>query len=128
MEAFCALVVATSSLEAELMSLLEGVKVAKRHGLMLWLETDSEIIRSVLEKGQLGPAETRNTMARIIIELRGLQWKISYIRREGNKVADFLAKMGKDSLELERFEGGAIPSRVRALARLDQLGMPNFRF
>ena len=29
---------------------------------------------------------------------------------------------------MTRFRGAAIPSRVRALARLDQMGMPNFSF
>ena len=127
-EAFCTPVAASSGFEAELKSLLEGVKMAKRHGLMLWLETDAEMVRSLLEKRQLGPADSRHTMAKIGRELKELQWRVSCIRREGNKVADFLAKMGRDSQELERFEGGAVPSRAKALARLDQLGMPSFRF
>lgn len=52
----------------------------------------------------------------------------SYIRREENKVADCLAIMRKDSQGLERFKGQMIPAQARALARLDQLGMPSFRF
>ncbi|XP_047979233.1 uncharacterized protein LOC125221150 [Salvia hispanica] len=117
-----------SGFEAELKALLEGVKVAKRHNTNLWLETDAEVMSLLLEKRQLGPAETRHTMAKIILELRGTQWRISYIRREGNKVVDCLALLGRDSQALERFEGNNIPARARALARLDQLGMPSFRF
>ena len=128
MEAFCTPLAAASGFEAELKALLEGVKVAKRHNTNLWLETDAEVMSLLLEKRQLGPAETRHTMAKIILELRGTQWRISYIRREGNKVVDCLALLGRDSQALERFEGNNIPARARALARLDQLGMPSFRF
>ncbi|XP_047979134.1 uncharacterized protein LOC125221049 [Salvia hispanica] len=129
LEAFYTPLVVISGFEAEIKALLEGVKVAKRHGrLNLWLETNAKVVSLLLEKWQLGPAEIRHTMAKIILELRGTQWRISYIRREGNKVADYLALVGKDNQALERFEGNNIPARARALARLDQLGMPSFRF
>ena len=71
-EAFCTPVAASSGFEAELKSLLEGVKMAKRHSLMLWLETDVEMVQSRLEKRQLGPADTRHTMAKIGMELKEL--------------------------------------------------------
>lgn len=128
LEAFCTPVSASSGLEAELEALLEGILIAKRHGNKVWLESDAEVLCSVLKKGQFGPTGARHTMAKIRLELRDMHWRISYIRREGNKVADYLASLGRDSWALERFKGSAIPPRARALARLDQIGMPSFRF
>ena len=127
-EAFCLPLAASSGFEAELKALLEGVEIAKRHGNNLWIETDAEIMCLLLEKRKWGPAGTRHTMLKIYMELKGIHWRISYIRREGNKVADFLASKGKECRNLVRFEGNTIPAQVRAIARLDQLGMPSFRF
>ena len=101
--------------------------MAKKHGNYLWIESDAEVLCLLLSKDQFGPAGVRHTMARIRLELREVQWKISHIRRDGNKVPDFLASLGKISKSLVRFEENEILPRAKALARLDQLGMRSFR-
>ena len=127
-EAFCTPVKADSGWEAEVMALLEGVMMAKRHSQNIWIETDVETLGSFLEKGQLGPAKTRHTLARIRIALRDTTWRISHIRREGNKAADHLASLGKYGSILTTFTAGSASATVKALAQLDQIGMSSFSF
>ena len=128
LDAFCVPLVADSGLEAELKSMLEGIPVAKAHSKQIWIETDAEVVCSMLSKGHLGPAKLRHEIVMIRIALKDISWKISHIRREGNKAADHLADLGKVCTSLTRFQADAVPGRVKALARLDQLGMPNFSF
>lgn len=56
--------------------------MAKCHGFKLWLETDAEVLCSLLEKRQMGPSDTRHAMAEIIMELRGIQWKIRILEEK----------------------------------------------
>ena len=57
----------------------------------------------------------RHTMTNIRVALKGLSWKTTHIRREGNKAVDFLANLGKESVETRRFTGSSAPAKVRAL-------------
>ena len=82
----------------------------------------------MLSRGLLGPAKLRHEMVKVRVALREVSWEITHIRREGNKAADHLAALGKESVSLMKFRADSVPGQVRALARLDQLGMPNFRF
>ncbi|XP_042059514.1 uncharacterized protein LOC121804027 [Salvia splendens] len=101
-EGFYTPLTAASGFEAELKALLERIVIAKAHSCNLWLETDAERLFSILEKNHLWPAEMRHNMARIYMELRDIQWKVTCIRREGNKVADLMASLGKESQSLTR--------------------------
>ena len=95
LEAFCSPLAAVTGLEAEVKALLEGILMAKTHGNCIWLEVDAEILCSLLDKGKLGPAYLRHDMVKIRVALREVSWRISHIRREGNKAADFLQLSGK---------------------------------
>ncbi|XP_042003915.1 uncharacterized protein LOC121752889 [Salvia splendens] len=127
-QAFCTPISANSGFEAEVKTMLEAIAIAKNYSSKLWIETDAERLYWCLEKNSLGPADLRHSFSKIYIELKEVQWKVTCIRRKGNKVADFLASMGKNCHSLMRFEEGSFPARARALARLDQIGMPSFRF
>ena len=127
-EAFCTPLEAESGWEAELMALREGVTMAKRHSRHIWIETDAETLSAHLGKGRLGPASSRHLLAEIRLALRDTSWRVSFIPREGNKAADHLASLGKDGDRISTFTAESAPARVRALARLDQMGLPNFRF
>ncbi|XP_041995737.1 uncharacterized protein LOC121745859 [Salvia splendens] len=127
-EAFCTPLKVDSGWEAEVMALLEGILMAKRHTQHIWIETDAESLRLYMERGCLGPARTRHIMAKIRLVLKDTIWNITHIRREGNKAADHLVLMGKNGPSLTKFTAESAPARVKALARLDQIGMPNFSF
>ncbi|XP_042065471.1 uncharacterized protein LOC121808983 [Salvia splendens] len=117
-----------SGLEAEAMALMIGVRLAKQHSNRIWIESDSETVVRWLHTGHLGPAEICNVLARVRKELEGCVWRISHIFREGNKVADFLAGLSLQAGAIQYYTRGSSPARVKALCRLEQLGMPNFRF
>ena len=84
---------------------------------------DAELVVKWLGSGLLGPAEVCTDLARIRKELEGITWKVSHI-----KAADYLAEIGIHSGMETIFSKESAPARVRALCRLDQLGLPNFRF
>ena len=118
----------SSGLEAEVLALRFGVVLAKRHGNRVWIESDAEQVVHWLSSEQLGSSEVCLEMARIRKEVQGLDWKVSHIFREGNKVADFLAGIGAQSGIQIEYNSNTAPSRVKALCRLEQMGLPNFRF
>ena len=89
---------------------------------------DAEIVVRWLDSGQLGAAEVCTNLARIRKELEGVTWKVSHIFREGNKAADFLAGIGIQTGVTNLYTKESCLARVKALCRLDQLGLPNFRF
>ena len=117
-----------SGLEAEVSALLLGVRMAKQHGSRLWIEADAEVLVRWIATEQLGAAEVCTDLARVRKELENVEWKVSHIFREGNKAADFLAGLGLQSGERITYTRSSTPSLVKALCRLDQLGLPNFRF
>lgn len=117
-----------SGLEAEVDTVLLGVRLAKRLGSQVWIESDAEVVVRWLAAEQLGAAETCVEMEKVRKELEGITWKVSHIFREGNKVADYLAEIGLQSVSMTTFSRDSAPARVKALCRMDQLGLPNFRF
>ncbi|KAH6815132.1 hypothetical protein C2S51_019952 [Perilla frutescens var. frutescens] len=52
----------------------------------------------------------------------------SHIHREGNRPADFLARLGHEVDGLHIFYAQTAPRPLASLVRMDQLGYPNFRF
>ena len=126
--AFAATLEAGSGLEAEVLAVLKGLILAKQYGDHIWIESDSETVVRWISTGQLGAAVVCHSLARIRGELRGVSWRMTHIFREGNKVAELLAKNGSKATTSVVFSRDSTPSLVKALCRLDQLGLPNFRF
>lgn len=60
--------------------------------------------------------------------MQGMETRVTHIYREGNKPADFLATMGCAATQLQKFSYGNSPRQLLALIRMDQLGLPSFRF
>ncbi|KAG6411630.1 hypothetical protein SASPL_129714 [Salvia splendens] len=60
-EAFCLPLAANSGLEAEMKALLEGILRAKSYGRHLWMETNAEILCSILDKGHILGRQRRDT-------------------------------------------------------------------
>lgn len=78
-EAFCTPLDANSGLEAEMKALLEGILVAKTHSNHIWMESDAEVLSSMMRKGQLGPAKLRHVMVRIRVAPRDITWRMTHI-------------------------------------------------
>ncbi|KAF5452775.1 hypothetical protein F2P56_027742 [Juglans regia] len=84
---------------AELRSLLEGVRRCCQRGFFrVDIETDSQILVNWIKKGKC------------------------------NVVADFLAKLGAEGLNMDWFEDrGTLPGKLRGLLRMDRIGLPYLR-
>ncbi|KAG6437031.1 hypothetical protein SASPL_101938 [Salvia splendens] len=115
---------AGSAKEAELMALIRGLEIAITLGNNIWVEIDTQEVVNMLEKGSQGAAQNRHLMIDIRNKFRGRNVKISHIWREGNKVADSLAKQGRQRDHQITFDQDTAPPLAKALARLDQLGIP----
>ncbi|XP_042065480.1 uncharacterized protein LOC121808994 [Salvia splendens] len=68
-----------SAIEAEILAILAGVRLAKHHGSRLWIESDPNMVVKWLSEEQLGPAEFCTDLRMIRKELQGLEWRISDI-------------------------------------------------
>ena len=55
-------------------------------------------------------------------------YKITQIPNEGNKVARTLAQQGCMTENIEVFNHDTAPRMILSMVRMDQLGLPNFRF
>ncbi|XP_047978624.1 uncharacterized protein LOC125220501 [Salvia hispanica] len=128
LSAFSAGLKAGSGLEAEAAAVLIGIHLAKQFGNQIWIELDSEVVVRWLTEDQLGSADSCIILAKIRRELGGTIWRASHIFREGNKVADLLAKIGLQSDSEIIYTRISTPPRAKALCRMDQWGLPNFRF
>ncbi|KAG6427667.1 hypothetical protein SASPL_111913 [Salvia splendens] len=105
-----------------------GIKFASRHGENIWMETDAITIVQMITRDELGPAEIRHTICRVKHLIKEFNTKISYIAREGNKPADFLAEQGLEGQGLRVFDQYTAPTRLKALVEMEANGIPNFRF
>ncbi|XP_042031078.1 uncharacterized protein LOC121777785 [Salvia splendens] len=100
LRAFCAPVVASSSFEAELLSLIRGLGMAMELSTHIWIELDPAALVSLLSAGHLGSANFRHHMALIRSMTSQRHVRFSHIYREGNRAADFLAGRGSRPLPL----------------------------
>ena len=66
-------------------------------------------------------------LTKIRNRLRDFQYKITHIHREGNRIADYLAKQGGRQEQRFEFEHETAPPFVKAMARMDRLNIPNIR-
>lgn len=116
------------SFQAELKVLLFGVRLVVERGFhRLHLELDSLTLIRMLS----GEMECPWKLARELDELKefkGYFCSVTHCYREGNMVADALAKVGaaeKGSRIYE--EAGEMPRLARGQLRLDKLGVPQIR-
>lgn len=118
---------AGSAVEAELKALLRGIELARSLGDNIWIELDAQEVVGLIVTGSRGAAEIRYVLTKIRNILRGCHFKITHTPREGNMVADFLAKQGGRQEQRFTFDQDSAPPFARALARMDRLGIPNVR-
>ncbi|XP_042009106.1 uncharacterized protein LOC121757661 [Salvia splendens] len=118
---------AESAKETELMALNRGIEIAKGLGNEVWIETDSLEMVNLIKKESRGAAQIRHLVTDIRNKLRGLNFKITHICREGNKVAGYLAKQGGNREDQITFDQNSAQPMVKALARMDRMVIPNVR-
>lgn len=120
-----------TSLEAELWALEKGLKYCVvENCLPVVLETDSLMAFKCLSGNWEIPWSVRMKICRIN-ELRSLRRvQVQHILREGNKVADFFAKLvfcfaGTKQINFQSIQ--QVPRQGRALISMDAQRIPNVR-
>lgn len=85
----------TSAYHAELCGAMRAIKIAhQRNWSILWLETDSALVVLAFKKSNQVPWSLRNRWNNVSLLFRKVDFIISHIYREGNKVADSFANLG----------------------------------
>ena len=85
LEAFTTPLTVNSSLEAQLLTLLRGLELAREIGRHIWIESDAPQVTALLNSTEKGPAQTRHTLARIILLRKDCMIKMTSCPKEGNK-------------------------------------------
>ncbi|XP_042003876.1 uncharacterized protein LOC121752853 [Salvia splendens] len=119
---------ALSSLEAEFKAFEQGIIAAVRFGNNIWMETDATSIVRIITSEEQVPAEIRHSIRRIKHLCKGLNIMVSYIAREGNKPADFLAERGLEEQGRSNFDHITAPARLKVMVEMEANRVPNFRF
>lgn len=94
----------------------------------IWVECGAAEVVALLRAEKYGSACTRHRVTEIHNKLRHLTVKISHTPKVGNKVANWLALQGRGENSLTEFDHITATSMVKAMSRMDQLGIPNFCF
>ncbi|KAK2388551.1 hypothetical protein QL285_062226 [Trifolium repens] len=116
-----------SSFYAELCGALRAVEVAWDKGWFnLWLKTDSSLVVSAF-KNPSKPVDwsLRNRWRNIHLKLRNMNFLVTHIYREGNKVADLMANFGLSATDLIYWSDA--PMFIKDCLDSNKLGMPNYR-
>lgn len=119
---------AISSYDAEIQALLQGLRLITQLSVPVWVEMDAASVVSLLNSNRFGPAQTQHSVAAIRLLLCSLQVRVTHIHREGNRPADFLASCSLQLPNLTIYSPPSVPRRVAVMVRMDQFGLPNFRF
>ncbi|KAG2666238.1 hypothetical protein I3760_15G047900 [Carya illinoinensis] len=114
---------------AELKGLLEGVRRCCRYGfLQVYIEVDSQLLVNWVTKGACNIWYLEDFWDELRVCLACLDYRLTHVFREGNAVADFLAKQGAGGLTRDWFdEKEDLPSQLRGLLRMDRIGLPYLR-
>lgn len=118
---------AHSALEAELLAMHHGLMIAKEFGRPIWIESDAAQAIKLIIGTCRGPAHVRRAMALMIIYKSQNSLRATFIHREGNTAADFLAKLGAEKEAPHRMTNAMAPRILKAIVRMEALGIPNIR-
>jgi ribonuclease HI len=117
-----------SPLHAELCGAMRAIEIAYHlNWKNLWLETDSSVVVSAFNNS-FEPVvwNLRNRWHTTLSLLNDMNCIVTHIHREGNQVADLLAKHGLSLPTLSHWNDA--PLFIRDSLVKNQLGLPNFRF
>ncbi|XP_019242508.1 PREDICTED: uncharacterized protein LOC109222633, partial [Nicotiana attenuata] len=91
-----------SNNEAEAVAILEALRICRdKNYSQVWLQTDSMLMKSIIEKAWKPPWTIVDLMEEIKELMEGCSIRISHIFREGNKLADHLANFALDYGNIE---------------------------
>ncbi|XP_042499710.1 uncharacterized protein LOC122077876 [Macadamia integrifolia] len=112
--------------EAEVEGLMEGLMRAKDMDIQhLWIESDSSAVVFLIQQRKI-PWFALQRWLYLQPYMRRISWKISHNYREGNSVADFLArdaaKSGISGVDV------ILPPHIGDFLSRDAEGRPNYRF
>lgn len=114
---------------AELRALLEGVRRCKQlHMNSVDIETDSKVILSWLQKTKCRIWYLKDYWEELQELLQTMDVRFSHIFREGNAVADWLARWGAREGDAEWRNACDFPSLLWGLVRIDKWGLLAIRW
>lgn len=90
------------------------------------IESDSRIVVEWLGKGACSLWYLWDFWEDILVELEGVNFKVIHQYREGNSVADFLAREGEMGKKVIYEESHSLPSYLKGILRLDRWGLSSF--
>jgi ribonuclease HI len=117
-----------SSYFAELSGVIKAIEISfDNQWNNLWLETDSMLVVNAFKNHDVGVAwPLRNRWKNALIKTRQMNFLVTHVFREGNKVADLVANFG---LNVSLFTSWTMAPRFIMDGLLhNKLGLPNFRF
>lgn len=115
---------------AEAKAMLYGVKLCCNCGFSkVIVESDSMLIVNLVNQRMKPPWQLTQIIEQIREVTETGNFLFVHIFREGNAIADHLAKLGESSKTFHIFnQVVSLPMKIRASLKLDQDNMPNFRF
>ncbi|XP_073139140.1 uncharacterized protein [Henckelia pumila] len=116
-----------SNVRAELWAIWRGVLFCSDHSLFpLWIETDSQIAIQILRSRRCR-WDLDHIVSRTCILVSNRLVHFSHVYREGNSVADALARHAHDHRQFLDEFGAPLPTHIAPLARSDSSGLPYLR-
>ncbi|XP_041026880.1 uncharacterized protein LOC121267069 [Juglans microcarpa x Juglans regia] len=117
-----------NSIYAELRALVEGVKHCKNINFVaVDIEMDSKVTLSWLKNNRCGIWYLEEFWEELQHLLTNMDPKFMHIHREGNAVADRLARRGAREGEMEWKIMSELPPLLRGLIKVDKWGLPALR-
>ncbi|XP_042964739.1 uncharacterized protein LOC122298962 [Carya illinoinensis] len=108
---------------AELRSLLEGVRRCHQLSFRrVEIEVDSQLLVCWCTKGECNIWYLEDFWEELWGLLGGMEFCMHHVFREGNVVANFLAKMGAGSLNMDWSVNDSLPDQLCGLLRMDRIG------
>ena len=118
-----------TSNRAELLAVLQGLKACKELGInFVEIELDSQVVISWWHRRRCGVWYLEDFWEDTLSLMDSMVCVVCHVYREGNKVADWLARSGALGLNSEWRFVREVPRVLRGLIRLDNLGLPSLRY
>ncbi|KAK4707129.1 hypothetical protein R3W88_033268 [Solanum pinnatisectum] len=120
-----------TALEAEVQAFKEGLTYClNHHYIPLIMETDSLIIKKILDGIWEVPWNISGEIRALKRDLKFIDATVVHTYREGNKLADFLSNVvanvaGPQLIQFNNFQ--ELPIQTKTIMNMDKASTPNFR-
>ncbi|KAI3457760.1 hypothetical protein Pfo_014423 [Paulownia fortunei] len=117
-----------NSIFAEVFALHRGLEHAKEQGMTnIWIELDAQPVIQLISSTSHGHWRLQEMLAKSKYIMSQMNVIITHTYREGNRVADFLAKDACNTQISKTFTPHQISGVLLGLIRVDQLELQSFR-